>query len=128
MIEAEKFECLTPMQKIQMIKSNSQEIKIDCSWISSFANPIKINKKNIIKIDEEDKITIKPQLLRSMSTRSDWGEGSLSAKEKFKEDDMISMTSETSRMSFESARPSVDRSMSLEKNILLGTKLELLVN
>ena len=73
MIEVEKFESPTPMQKIHRIKSNPQEIKIDCSWISSFANPRKINKKNIIKIDEEVKITIKPQLLRSMSTRSDWG-------------------------------------------------------
>ena len=71
MIEAEKFESPTPMQKIQRIKSNPQEIKIDRSWISSFANPTKINKKNIIKIDEEGKITIKPQLLRNMSTISD---------------------------------------------------------
>ena len=71
MVEADKFESLTPMQKIQMIKSNPQEIKIDRSWISSFANPTKINKKNIIKIDEEGKITIKPQLLRSMSARSE---------------------------------------------------------
>ena len=63
------------MQKIQRIKSNRQDIKIDWSWISSFANPTKINKKNVIKIDEEGKITIRPQLLRSMSTRSDWGEG-----------------------------------------------------
>ena len=70
MIEAEKFKSPPPMQKIQMIKSNSHEIKIGHSWISSFANPIKINKKNIIKIDE-DKITIKSQLLRNMGTRSD---------------------------------------------------------
>ena len=73
MIEAEKFESPTPMQKIQMIKSNPQEIKIDHSWISSLANPIMINKKNLIKINEEGKIIIKPQLLRSISTRSDWG-------------------------------------------------------
>ena len=70
MIEAEKFESPTPMQKIQRIKSNPQEIKIDLLQISSFDNPTKINKKYIIKIDEEYKITIKPQLLRSMSTRS----------------------------------------------------------
>ena len=68
MIEAEKFESPTPMQKIQRIKSNPQEIKIDRSWISSFANPTKINKKSITKIDEEGKITIKSQLLRSMGT------------------------------------------------------------
>ena len=74
MIEAEKFESPTPMQKIQRIKSNPQEIKIDRSWISNFANPTKITKKNIIKIDEEGKITIKSQFLRSKSTRSDWGE------------------------------------------------------
>ena len=70
MIEAEKFESSTSMQKIQRIKSNPQEIEIDRSWISSFANPTKINKKNVIKIDKEGKITIKPQLLRSMNTRS----------------------------------------------------------
>ena len=74
------------MHKIQMIKSNPQEIKIDQYWISSFANPTKMNKKNIIKFDEKCKITIKPQLLRSMSTRSDWGEGSSSAKEEIKDD------------------------------------------
>ena len=61
------------MQKIQRINSNPQEIKIDRSWISSFANPSKMNKKNKIKIDEEGKITIKLQLLRSMSGRLDWG-------------------------------------------------------
>ena len=76
MIEAEKFESPTTMEKIQRIKSNPQDTKIDRSWISSFVNPTKINKKNVIKIDEESKITIKPKLLRSMSTRSDWEEGS----------------------------------------------------
>ena len=91
-----------------MIKSNPTEIKIDRSSISSFANPTKINKKNVIKIDENDKITIKPQLLRNMNARSEWGEGSSSAKEEFKEDDAISMTSEMSRMSFETTRHSVD--------------------
>jgi len=107
-IDAEKSESPTPMQKIQRIKSNPQDTKIDRSWISSFANPTKINKKNIIKIDEEGKITIKPQLLRSMSTRLDWEEGSSSAKEEIKEDDTMSMASEMSRMSFEAARPSLD--------------------
>ena len=60
MIEVEKFESPTPMQKIQRIKSNPQDIEIDRSWISSFANPTKINKKNVIKIDEEGKIPLNP--------------------------------------------------------------------
>jgi len=38
-----------------------------------------------------------------------------SAKEERKEDDAISMTSEMSRMSFEAARPSLDRLTSLER-------------
>jgi len=71
MIEAEKFESPTLMQKIQRIKFNTQDIRIDKSWIASFANPTKINKKNVIEIDENGKITIKPQLLRSMSVRSE---------------------------------------------------------
>ena len=50
-------------------------------------NPTKIIKKNVIKIDENGKIIVKPQLLRSMSARSEWGEGSSSAKEETKEDD-----------------------------------------
>jgi len=118
MIEIEKFESPTPMRKIQRIKSNRRDIKIDCSWISSFANLTEINKKNPIKIDEEGKITIKPQLLRSMSTRSELGEGSSSAKEKLKEDDAISMTREISRMCFESARPNIDRSIGLERKVI----------
>jgi len=61
-IETEKFESPTPLQKIQRIKSNPQNIRIDKSWIESFVNPTKINKKNVIKIDENGKITIKPQL------------------------------------------------------------------
>jgi len=60
MIEAEKFESPTPMEKTQSIKSNPQDIRIDKFWIASFANPTKINKKNVIKIDENGKITIKP--------------------------------------------------------------------
>jgi len=44
--------------------------------LDNFANSQKINEKNVIKIDENGKITIKPQILRSMSTRSEWGEGS----------------------------------------------------
>ena len=63
------------MQRIQRIKSNPQDIRIDKSQIESFVNPTKIHKKNVIKIDENGKITIKPQLLRSMSARSEWGEG-----------------------------------------------------
>ena len=70
-IEAEEFKSHTPMQKIQRIKSNPLEIKTDRSWILSFANPIKINKKNVIKIDENSKITIKIQLLGSKSSRSE---------------------------------------------------------
>ena len=50
-----------------------------------------------------------PQLLRSMSTRSDWGEGSSSTKEELKEDDIISMLSEMSRTSFELVRTSLDK-------------------
>jgi len=44
-----------------------------------------------------------------MSTRSDWGEGSSSDKQELKEDDTVSITSEMSRISFEAARPSLDR-------------------
>jgi len=47
------------MQKIQRIKFNPHEIKINTSWIASIANLIKINNK-MIKIDENGKITIKP--------------------------------------------------------------------
>jgi len=72
MIEIEKFRSLNPMQKIQRIKFNPQEIKIHRSWISRFANPIKIDKKNVIKIDEYRKINIKRQLLRRMNARSKW--------------------------------------------------------
>ena len=53
-----------------------------------------------------------------MSTRSEWGEGSSSPKEENKEDDAMSMTSEMSRMSFEPARRSVDRSMSLDRKVI----------
>jgi len=59
MIKVEKFESPTPMQKIQRIKSNPQEITINRSWISSFANPTKINKKKVIEISENGKISIK---------------------------------------------------------------------
>ena len=52
-----------------------------------------------------------------MSARSEWGEGSSSAREEFKEDDTISMTSDMSRMSFKFTRPSVDWSMSLERKV-----------
>ena len=60
-------------------------------------------------------MTIKPQLLRSMSTMSNWGEGSSSAKEEFKQDDTISMANKMSRMSFEIVRPSLDRLTSLDR-------------
>ena len=46
------------MQKIQRIKLNPQEKKIDRSWISNFGNPTKFNEKNVIKIGENEKITI----------------------------------------------------------------------
>jgi len=59
-IKAEKFESPALKQKIQRIKFNYQDIKVDRSWVYSFVNPTKINKKNIIKIDENGKITIKP--------------------------------------------------------------------
>ena len=72
----------------------------------------------MIKIDESGKITIKPQLLRSRGTRSEWGEGFSSAKEELKEDDTISMSSEMSRMSFEPARHSVDRSICLDRKVI----------
>ena len=52
---------------------------------------MKINKKNVMKIEENEKITIKLQLLRSISTRSEWEEGSSSAKEDIKEDHTMSM-------------------------------------
>ena len=73
-IEVEKFESPTPMQKIQRIKSNPTEIKLNRSWTSNFVNPTKINETNVIRIDENGKIKIKPQLLRSMSARLEWGE------------------------------------------------------
>ena len=62
-----------------------------------------------------------------MSARSEWGEGSSSAKEENKEDDAMSMASEMSRMSFEPARHSVDCNMSLDRKSLC-TKPELLVS
>ena len=73
MIEAENFKSLTPTRKNPKDKSNPQELKIDRSWISSFAKPRKIIKKNVIKIDENGKMYIQPQLFRSMSVRSEWG-------------------------------------------------------
>mgnify|MGYP001133441771 CR=1 FL=1 len=82
----------------------------------------------MIKIDENDKITIKLQLLRSISARLEWGEASSSTKEELKKDDIISMTSEISRMSFEPTRHNVDRSMSLDKKNSLCTTKELSVS
>jgi len=127
MIEEEKFESPIPMQKIQRIKFNPQNIRIDKLWTEIFVNPTKINKKNVIKIDENEKITIKPQLLRSMNARSEWREGSSSIKDETKEDDTMSITSEMGRMSFESARHNVHQSMSLDRKSS-DTKLELLVS
>jgi len=72
----------------------------------------------VIKINENGKLNIKPQLLRSMSARSEWGEGSSSTKEEFKEDDIISITNEMSRMSFEPTRHNVDQCMSLDRNVV----------
>ena len=57
-----------------------------------------------------------------MSTRSDWGEGSSSVKEEFKEDDTISIASEMSRMSFEAVRLSVYQIMGLDKKVI-GNKI-----
>jgi len=53
-----------------------------------------------------------------MSARSEWREGSTSAKEDIKEDDTMSMASEMSRISFEPTRHSVDRSMSLDRKVI----------
>ena len=53
-----------------------------------------------------------------MSVRSKWGEGSSTVREELIEDDTMSMASEMSRMSFESARHSVDRSMSLDRKVI----------
>jgi len=72
----------------------------------------------VIKIDENGKITIKPQLLRTMSARLEWGKCSSLAKEEIKEDDTMSMASEMSRMSFEPTRYSVERSMSLDRKVI----------
>ena len=108
MIEIEIFETHMPMQKIQRIKSNLRKIKIDRYQISSFTNPTKINKKNAIKTYENGKVTIKPQLLRTTSAESEWGEGSSTIKEELKEDDKISVTIEMSRTSFKPARHNVD--------------------
>ena len=72
----------------------------------------------LLKSMRMKKITIKPQLLRSMSARSEWEEGSSSAKEDIKEDDTMSTASEMSQMIFEPARHSVDRSMSLDRKVI----------
>ena len=75
---------LPQCKKIQRIKSNPQDIRINKSWIQSFVNPTKINKKNVIKIDENGKITIKPQLLRSMSVKAEWEKVRLQQKKRLK--------------------------------------------
>ena len=53
-----------------------------------------------------------------MSVRSEWEEGSSLEKEQIKEDDTMSIASEIGRMSFESARHSVDQSMSLDRKVI----------
>ena len=53
-----------------------------------------------------------------MSARSEWREGSSSAKEGLKEEDTIRATNEMSTMSFELARHSVDRSMILDRKVI----------
>ena len=70
MIEIANLKVLLQCQKNSKDKIQSEDIKIDRSWISNFASHTKINNKNVIKIDENEKITIKPQLLISMSARS----------------------------------------------------------
>ena len=49
--KVEKFKHSIPTQKFLSIKSDSTKIKINRSWIYSFPNPIKINKKNVQNID-----------------------------------------------------------------------------
>ena len=75
-------------------------MKIDRSWIDSSTIPTKINKKNVMIIEENGKFTIKLQLLRSMSVRLEQGERSVTFKEEVKEDDTIRITSDMGRMSF----------------------------
>ena len=48
----------------------------------------------------------------------DWREGSSSAKEELKEDNIISMTSEMSRINFKPIRHSVDSSISLDRKVI----------
>jgi len=72
----------------------------------------------VIKIYENGKVTIKSQLLRGMSTRLEWRKRSSSTKEELKKGDTDSMTAEMNRMSFESTRFSIDRSMSLDRKVI----------
>jgi len=60
------------MQKIQRIKFNPHDLKIDRLWITSFVNPTKINEKNVIQISDNGKNYIKFPLLKSMSARLKW--------------------------------------------------------
>ena len=53
-----------------------------------------------------------------MSARSEWEEGSSTAKEEPKENDIVSSTCEMSRIDFEPVRHSVDRSMSLDRKVI----------
>lgn len=80
MVDSEKFEAGSPKQMITPIKTRPHDIKLDKRWITSFDNPTKLMRKNVVKIDEMGKITTKPKLLRSQSTidRRTWEEGSTS--------------------------------------------------
>ena len=55
MVEVEKFGSPNLMEKVQRIKSNPRGIQIDRYWISRFLNPMKINKNNAIKINDDGK-------------------------------------------------------------------------
>ena len=52
-----------------------------------------------------------------MSVKSEWGEGSSTTKEV--KDDTIGITSKMSRVSFESARHTVDLSMGLDRKLIV---------
>jgi len=58
-----------------------------------------------------------------MTARSSWREGSSMTKE-VKEDDTITMTSEMTRINFESSRHNVDRNMSLDRQVI-GYKIRI---
>jgi len=74
-----------------------------------------MNRKNVLKIDKNGRITIKPQLLRSMSAKSGWRERSLIAKEELKEDVVWPLKWVEW---VEPGRHHVDRSMNLYRKII----------